>query len=214
MNTIISITIPVCQLDESNCFVGMTIADLDPLANNGHYLIPRLCVQTEQPEFKPGYVAQWTGKTWKYIEDHRGETVYSKKTGEVVVINELGVLPATVTTIPCPDIYHQWSDKTNSWIEKADAEQLRLQDKRNNAGSLSRTQMLSQLEITLGKNKEALVKDAENVLKGIDLIKIRNYILETQFFALNDDNWWKYLIDVLHLGEKQIFDIWNEAINI
>lgn len=208
------ITKPVCQLDENNYFIGMTTADLNPLDNNGSYLIPRLCVIAEKPKEKKNFIPQWSGNVWKYIEDHRGETVYSKKTGEVVVINELGVLPATVTTIPCPDIYHQWSDKTNNWIEKADAEQLRLQDKRNNAGSLSRTQMLSQLEITLGKNKEALVKDAENMLKGIDLIKIRNYILETQFFALNDDNWWKYLIDVLHLDEKQIFDIWNEASSI
>lgn len=208
------ITKPVCQLDENNYFIGMTTADLNPLDNNGSYLIPRLCVIAEKPKEKKNFIPQWSGNVWKYIEDHRGETVYSKKTGEVVVINELGVLPATVTTIPCPDIYHQWSDKTNSWIEKADGEQLRLQDKRNNAGSLSRTQMLSQLEITLGKNKEALVKDAENVLKKIDLIKIRNYILETQFFALNDDNWWKYLTDVLNLGEKQIFDIWNEASNI
>ena len=208
------ITKPVCQLDENNYFIGMTTADLNPLDNNGSYLIPRLCVIAEKPKEKKNFIPQWSGNVWKYIEDHRGETVYSKKTGEMVVINELGVLPATVTTIPCPDIYHQWSDKTNNWIEKADAEQLRLQDKRNNAGSLSRTQMLSQLEITLDKNKEALVKDAEDVLKGIDLIKIRNYILETQFFALNDDNWWKYLTDVLHLGEKQIFDIWNEAINI
>lgn len=208
------ITKPVCQLDENNYFIGMTTADLNPLDNNGSYLIPRLCVIAEKPKEKKNFIPQWSGNVWKYIEDHRGETVYSKKTGEVMVINELGVLPATVTTIPCPDIYHQWSDKTNNWIEKADAEQLRLQDKRNNAGSLSRTQMLSQLEITLGKNKEALVKDAENMLKGIDLIKIRNYILETQFFALNDDNWWKYLTDVLHLGEKQIFDIWNEASSI
>lgn len=208
------ITKPVCQLDENNYFIGMTTADLNPLDNNGSYLIPRLCVIAEKPKEKKNFIPQWSGNVWKYIEDHRGETVYSKKTGEMVVINELGVLPATVTTIPCPDIYHQWSDKTNNWIEKADAEQLRLQDKRNNAASLSRTQMLSQLEITLDKNKEALVKDAEDVLKGIDLIKIRNYILETQFFALNDDNWWKYLTDVLHLGEKQIFDIWNEAINI
>ena len=208
------ITKPVCQLDENNYFIGMTTADLNPLDNNGSYLIPRLCVIAEKPKEKKNFIPQWSGNVWKYIEDHRGETVYSKKTGEVVVINELGVLPATVTTIPCPDIYHQWSDKTNNWIEKANAEQLRLQDKRNNAGSLSRTQMLSQLEITLGKNKEALVKDAENVLKGIDLIKIRNYILETQLFALNDDNWWKYLTDVLHLDEKQIFDIWNEASNI
>ena len=214
MNTIISITIPVCQLDESNCFVGMTIADLDPLANNGHYLIPRLCIQTEQPEFKPGYVAQWTGKKWKYIEDHRGETVYSKKTGEVVVINELGVLPATVTTIPCPDIYHQWSDKTNNWIEKADAEQLRLQDKRNNAGSLSRTQMLSQLEISLGKDKESLIEIAGATLSQIELIKTRNYICETSQFRLDSELWWNFLIDILQIKPGDIFKIWEEAKNI
>ena len=186
-------TIPVCQLDENNYFVGMTIADSDPLANNGHYLIPRLCIQTEQPEFKPGYIAQWTGKKWKYIEDHRGKTVYSKKNGEVVVINELGVLPATVTTIPCPDKYHQWSDKTNNWIEKADAEQLRLQDKRNNAGSLSRTQMLSQLEISLGKDKESLIEIAGATLSQIELIKTRNYICETSQFRLDSELWWNFL---------------------
>ena len=207
-------TIPVCQLDENNYFVGMTIADLDPLANNGHYLIPRLCIQTEQPEFKPGYVAQWTGKTWKYIEDHRGETVYSKKTGEVVVINELGVLPATVTTIPCPDIYHQWSDKTNNWIEKADAEQLRLQDKRNNAGSLSRTQMLSQLEISLGKDKESLIEIAGATLSQIELIKTRNYICETSQFRLDSELWWNFLIDILQIKPGDIFKIWEEAKNI
>jgi hypothetical protein len=33
-------TLPVCQLDENNYFVGMTTADLDPLENNGYYLIP------------------------------------------------------------------------------------------------------------------------------------------------------------------------------
>ncbi|WP_239364119.1 hypothetical protein [Snodgrassella communis] len=207
-------SIPVCQLDENNYFVGMTTADLDPLENNGHYLIPRLCIQAEEPVSKKGFIAQWAGDNWQYIEDHRGETVYSKETGEVVTIDEPGVLPATVTTMPCPDIYHQWSEKANSWVEKADAAQLRLQNKRNTAGILSRMQMLSQLEISLGKNKEALVEAAENALSGVELIKIRNYILETQNFSLDNDNWWAFLTDVLHLDEKQIFNFWNEAIHI
>lgn len=207
-------TIPVCQLDEKNYFVGMTTADLDPLENNCHYLIPRLCIQAEEPTFKRGFIAKWTGDNWQYIEDHRGETVYSKETGEVVAIDEPGVLPATVTTMPCPDIYHQWSEKANNWVEKADAAQLRLQNKRSTAGPLSRMQMLSQLEISLGKNKEALVEAAENALSGVELIKIRNYILETQSFSLGNDNWWTFLTDVLHLDEKQIFNFWNEAIQI
>ncbi|WP_239349804.1 hypothetical protein [Snodgrassella communis] len=207
-------TIPVCQLDENNYFVGMTTADLDPLENNGHYLIPRLCIQVEEPVSKKGFIAKWTGDNWQYIEDHRGETVYSKETGEVVAIDEPGVLPATVTTMPCPDIYHHWSKKANSWVEKADAAQLRLQNKRSTAGTLSRMQMLSQLEISLGKNKQALVESAENAMSGIKLIKIRNYIVETQSFSLDNDNWWKFLTDVLLLNEKQIFDLWNDAIHI
>jgi hypothetical protein len=207
-------TIPVCQLDENNYFVGMKIADLDPLENNGYYLIPRLCIQAEQPESKKGFIAQWKGDNWQYIEDHRGETVYCKKTGEVVAIDEPGILPATVTTMPCPNIYHQWSEKKNSWVEKADAAQLRLLDKRRSAGTLSRMQMLSQLEISLDKNKAALVAAAENAMTGIELIKIRNYILETQSFLLDNDNWWKFLTDVLHLDEKQIFDLWNDAMHI
>lgn len=207
-------TIPVCQLDENNYFVGMTVADLDPLNTNGNYLIPRLCIIADEPELKTGYIPQWLSNAWKYIEDHRGETVYSKKTGEVVVINELGVLPATVTTIPCPDKYHQWSDKTNNWIEKADAEQLRLQDKRNNAGSLSRTQMLSQLEISLGKDKESLIEIAGATLSQIELIKTRNYICETSQFRLDSELWWNFLIDILQIKPGDIFKIWEEAKNI
>ncbi|MCO6508431.1 MAG: hypothetical protein J6578_06520 [Snodgrassella sp.] len=204
-------SIPVCQLDEKNYFVGMTTADLDPLESNGHYLIPRLCIQAEEPTFKKGFIAQWTGDNWQYIEDHRGETVYSKETGEVVAINEPGILPATVTTMPCPDIYHQWSEKANSWVEKADAAQLRLQNKRSTAGTLSRMQMLSQLEISLGKNKQALVEAAENAMSGIKLIKIRNYILETQSFTLANELWWNFLTNILQVQQDNIFKMWEEA---
>ncbi|PIT58332.1 tail fiber assembly protein [Snodgrassella alvi] len=109
-------TIPVCQLDENNYFVGMTTADLDPLENNGHYLIPGLCIEATKPEFKAGYIAQWTGESWQYIEDHRGETVYSKETGQEIKISEPGKLPETVTTIPRPDSFHHWVEKENKWV--------------------------------------------------------------------------------------------------
>jgi hypothetical protein len=115
-------TVPVCQLDKNNYFVGMTTADLDPLEGNGHYLIPRLCIKAEQPELRVGYIAQWHDTEWQYIEDHRGEVVYSKGTGEVVIIDELGKLPETVTTIPCPDSFHHWSKKENKWVMSPEAE--------------------------------------------------------------------------------------------
>ncbi|PIT50714.1 hypothetical protein [Snodgrassella communis] len=204
-------TIPVCQLDEKNYFVGMTIADLDPLENNDHYLIPRLCIQAKEPQPKKGYIAQWTGDNWQYIEDHRGETVYSKETGEVIAIDEPGVLPATVTTMPCPDIYHQWSEKANNWVEKADAAQLRLQNKRSTAGTLSRMQMLSQLEISLGTKKDALIEAAEKAMTGIELIKIRNYILETQAFSLANELWWNFLTGILQIQPDHVFEMWEEA---
>ncbi|WP_239326160.1 hypothetical protein [Snodgrassella gandavensis] len=77
----------------------MTVVDLDPLGNNGHYLTPRLYMQIEEPKPKKGHVAQWAGDYWQYIEDHRGETVYSKEIGEIISTEEAGVLPPTVTII-------------------------------------------------------------------------------------------------------------------
>ncbi|PIT10285.1 tail fiber assembly protein [Snodgrassella communis] len=120
-------TIPVCQLDENNYFVGMTTADLDPLESNGRYLIPRLCIEATEPEFKTGYIAQWTGESWQYIEDHRGETVYSKETGQEIKIMELGKLPETVTTIPYPDSFHHWVEKENKWVMSPEDEKRKQQ---------------------------------------------------------------------------------------
>ena len=206
-------SIPVCQLDDNNYFIRMTIADLDPLANNGSYLIPRLCIVTEQPEFKNGYIAKWTGETWQYIEDHRDETVYSKETGQEIIISELGELPETVTAIPCPDSYHQWSESANNWVEKPNADELRLQDRRKNAGSLNRNQILTELEIRLGFNKEKLVDIANERLEGVRKIKIRNIILEGQSFNLDNEDLWQFFTETLNIEPERLFEFWEEAKN-
>lgn len=203
-------TIPVCQLDENNYFIGMTIADLDPLNTDGNYLIPWLCIIADEPELKAGYIPQWLGNVWKYIEDHRGETVYSKQTGERIRISELGVLPDDVTTqAPLP--YSEWSEKTETWIEVSNADELRQLDKRKNAGMLNRSQILTQIELEYGKNKEKLVEIAERELTGIHLIKVRNAIMEAQTFTLENDDIWQFFTDTLDIDQDRLFRLWEEA---
>ena len=203
-------TIPVCQLDENNYFIGMTIADLDPLNTDGNYLIPWLCIIADEPELKAGYIPQWLGNVWKYIEDHRGETVYSKQTGERIRISELGVLPDDVTTqAPLP--YSEWLEKAETWIEVSNADELRQLDKRKNAGMLNRSQILTQIELEYGKNKEKLVEIAERELTGIHLIKVRNAIMEAQTFILENDDIWQFFTDTLDIDQDRLFRLWEEA---
>ena len=203
-------SIAVCQLNENGYFVGMTTADLDPLEGNGNYLIPRLCIIADAPELKAGYIPQWLGNAWKYIEDHRGETVYSKKTGERINISELGKLPDDVTTqTPIP--YSEWSDKADAWVEVSNVDELRLFDKRKDAGTLNRNQILTQIELVHGENKDKLVEIAERELSGVHLIKVRNAIMEAQTFTLENDDIWQFFTETLNINQDELFRLWEQA---
>lgn len=74
--------------------------------------------------------------------------------------------------------------------------------------------MLSQLEISLGKDKESLIEIAGATLSQIELIKTRNYICETSQFRLDSELWWNFLIDILQIKPGDIFKIWEKAKNI
>ncbi|BBJ60299.1 prophage tail fiber assembly protein homolog TfaE [Enterobacter asburiae] len=51
---------------------------------------------------------------WEYMADHRGETVYSTETGEVIVITAPGDYPDGTTTL-APATYHDtWNG--NEWV--------------------------------------------------------------------------------------------------
>ena len=203
-------SIAVCQLNENGYFVGMTTAELDPLEGNGNYLIPRLCIIADAPELKAGYIPQWLGNVWKYIEDHRGETVYSKKTGERINISELGELPDDVTTqTPIP--YSEWSDKADAWVEVSNVDELRLFDKRKDAGTLNRNQILTQIELVHGENKDKLVEIAERELSGVHLIKVRNAIMEAQTFTLENDDIWQFFTETLNINQDELFRLWEQA---
>ncbi len=48
-------------------------------------------------------------------------------------------------------------------------------------------------------------------MSGIELIKIRNYILETQSFALANELWWNFLTNILQIQQDNVFKMWEEA---
>ena len=202
----------VCQLDDGNIFIDMAKAFINPKADDESYLIPRGCIDVPKPQLKEGFALKWSGEKWEYIEDHRGKLAYFKENGEKTRITELGVLPDTVTLI-APTPYSEWSESENNWVEKANADELRMQDRRKNAGSLNRNQILTEVEIREGYDKEKLVEIANERLEGIRRIKIRNIILEGQEFNLDNDDLWQFFTETLNIEPERLFEFWEEAKN-
>lgn len=60
------------------------------------------------------------GKAWKYIVDHRGETVYSTKTGEKIAITVLGDYPEDTTTLAPATSYDKWNG--SQWVTDSKAQ--------------------------------------------------------------------------------------------
>ena len=178
-------------------------SELPSLSNNQAYIVTGTRNQD-------GYFTITENVT--VIDDYRGKKVYLKTTGEEIEHQELGVLPDTVTLIePLP--YSEWSESANNWVEKSNADELRLQDRRKNAGSLNRNQILTELEIRLGFDKEKLVQIANEKLEGVRQIKIRNIILEGQSFNLDNDDLWQFFTETLNIEPEKLFEFWEEAKN-
>lgn len=120
----------VCQLDEQGIYVGQTSADLSPEeSDNGVYLMPAGCVDTDPPEDKKGFVAKWTGTAWEYIENHIGETVYSITTKESLVISEFGSIPDRYTAAKPESDLCEWDGK--AWVIPPEKLTALLTEKRN-----------------------------------------------------------------------------------
>ena len=106
-------TKPVCQLDADGFYLHQTVADLDEYAGDGSYLIPAGCIDTNPPESKHGFAAQWQpeSQTWAYLPDYRGQTAYHTQTRQPETVQTVGELPAHLTLIAPPSELHQWNGK-------------------------------------------------------------------------------------------------------
>ena len=111
-------TKPVCQLDADNLYLHQTVADLDPLAEDGGYLLPAGCVDTQPPEARAGFAARWLPERaeWQYLPDHRGKTAYRTADGAAVQIEQVGELPDELTFTPRENEYQTWDDKAKAWV--------------------------------------------------------------------------------------------------
>lgn len=93
-------------------------ADIDELEtiNTGHkvYIMPANCTDRRPQADKEGFVQCFdeNSNTWFYVEDHRGQIVYSKEDLSPLEIGTLGALPSGyLSEIPKPkNRYQIWQD--------------------------------------------------------------------------------------------------------
>ena len=111
-------TKPVCQLDADNLYLHQTVADLDPLAADGGYLLPAGCIDAEPPETRAGFAARWLPERaeWQYLPDHRGKTAYRTDDGAKVQVEQVGELPTELTLLPRENEYQTWDAKAKAWV--------------------------------------------------------------------------------------------------
>jgi len=97
-------------------YQGEFNAKTDPFGND---LLPpdnhKSRTTDSPPEQKDGYSIVRSNGQWTYIEDLRGQTIYSTETGLPKAIDELGPIPEGYTTLERPEPYYVFSD--GQWIE-------------------------------------------------------------------------------------------------
>ena len=83
--------------------------------------------------------------------------------------------------------------------------------KRKDAICLARYQFLTMAELSFDKNKDALISVIEKNFNGKSLIKLRNYLLESQSFSLTSEELWNLLTNILQIDPDKLFNSWEEA---
>lgn len=61
-----------------------------------------------------GKACIYNNEKWKQVADHRGETVYLKKTGEAITLNHLGDYPENITLMKPKTKFDRWIGE--GWI--------------------------------------------------------------------------------------------------
>ncbi|HBC0038466.1 TPA: tail fiber assembly protein [Salmonella enterica] len=111
-------TIKIYNLrSDTNEFIGAGDAYIPP-----HTGLPANCTDIAPPDIPASHIAVFDAETqtWSLKEDHRGETVYDKTTGNQMYIAAPGPLPENVTTLPPDGEYRKWDGE--KWVADAEAE--------------------------------------------------------------------------------------------
>ena len=96
-------------------FTGTSELRINP-RNGSTYLVPANCTQIEINGKKAGSVEVFESNSWKYEEDHRKETVYSKETGVSIIIDYLGKIKSDETKVKPPINTRYYKFSKNKWV--------------------------------------------------------------------------------------------------
>lgn len=103
----------VYQTDALGIFTGTTTADPSPLEPDV-WLIPGGCVEVAPPTPGEHQVPRWDGQRWQLISSYQGLTAYNTSTGEPLVIERTGALPAGYT-LSVPSLGQVW--RNGEWVD-------------------------------------------------------------------------------------------------
>ncbi|HGJ4365575.1 TPA: tail fiber assembly protein [Salmonella enterica subsp. enterica serovar Thompson] len=113
-------TIKIFNLrSDTNEFIGAGDAYIPP-----HTGLPANCTDIAPPDIPSSHIAVFDAETqtWSLKEDHRGETVYDKTTGNQMYISKPGPLPENVTSVSPGGGYKKWDSKAKVWVNDEGAE--------------------------------------------------------------------------------------------
>lgn len=154
---------------------GEFVSESDAFIPGGTGL-PAYCTRLLPPIAKLGYAIVFDGTNWGFVQDHRGQVVYSILDNRSFTISELGIPPENTTFIKPDSIFDEWDG--NVWV-KNEKKEIEFNIKKSEK---KRTKLLSDasLKISYWQTKlflGAIKEDEKSILSAwIDYIDAINAI--------------------------------------
>lgn len=142
------------------------------LESNSNSVCPDNALRTK-PEFKDGYCPCEKNGEWVLVKDYRNTDVYSKKTGEKIVINEVGELSGELTIIPPDCEYPIFDEKLQKFVIDQSRAVI------NKPEIFSRFQALTVLRLTKLNDKTTLYKATDDYINSLSDDSVENITAKT-----------------------------------
>lgn len=145
-------------------------------AIEGCGLPPRTCFGV--PDLRNGFasVRNHDDSGWDYVEDHRGEKVYSTETGEEIKISELGQYPNNVTTLKPETPHDKWDG--SKWVTDTESQ---------------KEEQVLQADAV----KSTLQREAEDAIKPLERAKSLGIATQQELALLTE--WEKYSVYIMRV---------------
>lgn len=165
---------------DTNEFIGPGDAYIPP-----HTGLPANCTIVTPPVIPVGKAAVFDVKaeSWTIEEDHRGETVYEKTTGQPIFISDIGTLPDnTVTTAPSSP-YDKWDGQ--AWVKDDEAEKTAKQA----VEAQQQRQLIAEARVVIGEWQTQLLLGSLSDANKAKLQTWLDYIEALKNIDLNNPVW-------------------------